>query len=102
LRQGIKVVNEISRRDLLRLLPAAFAARLLAQQTVPIRAFQIRIPQAAINRILNRVRETRLPDRLEAPDWRYGVNWDYMKSLVEYWTTTFDWRKAEASLNRHL
>src|SRR5262245_9058846 len=25
-----------------------------------------------------RVNETRLPNRLDAPDWRYGANWDYM------------------------
>ena len=24
-----------------------------------------------------------------------------MKSLADYWSTTFDWRKAEASLNRY-
>jgi pimeloyl-ACP methyl ester carboxylesterase len=59
------------------------------------------VPQATIDRILNRVREARFPDRLEAPDWRYGANWDYMKALAEYWTTQFDWRKAEANLNRY-
>jgi pimeloyl-ACP methyl ester carboxylesterase len=57
--------------------------------------------QATIDRIIRRVRETRFPDRLDAPDWRYGVNWDYMKSLVDYWTTKFDWRRAEANLNRY-
>ena len=45
--------------------------------------------------------KARWPDRLDAPDWRYGANWDYLKSLAEYWSTTFDWRKAEASLNRY-
>ena len=59
------------------------------------------IPQATIDRILKRVRETRWPDRLETNDWRYGANWDYMKALAEYWTTQFDWRKAEANLNRY-
>ena len=36
-----------------------------------------------------------------AGDWRYGTNWDYMKALAQYWTTQFDWRKAEANLNRY-
>src|SRR6266853_650178 len=58
-------------------------------------------PQAAIDRILNRVREAHWPDRLEASDWRYGANWDYMKALARYWTTQFDWRKAEMNLNRY-
>jgi epoxide hydrolase len=95
------VGNEISRRDLLRLLPVSFAAPLFAQHSLPIRAFQIHVPRATIDRILNRVRETHLPDRLDAPDWRYGVNWDYMKSLVDYWKNQFDWQRTEAILNRH-
>jgi pimeloyl-ACP methyl ester carboxylesterase len=61
----------------------------------------VNIPQVTIDRILSRVRETRWPDRLEASDWRYGANWDYMKALAEYWTTQFDWRKAETNLNRY-
>jgi len=32
--------------------------------------------------------------------WQYGANWDYMKELAPYWTTRFDWRKAEEKLNR--
>lgn len=29
------------------------------------------------------------------------MNWDYMKSLVEYWKTQFDWQRTEAILNHH-
>ena len=88
-----------SRREILQMLGASFAMPLAAQTAV--RPFQVKIPQATINRILRRVKETRLPDRLDAPDWRYGANWEYMRSLTEYWTTRFDWRKAEANLNRY-
>jgi epoxide hydrolase len=59
------------------------------------------IPQANIDRILTRVREAEWPDRLDAPDLRYGVSWDYMKALAGYWTEHFDWRKSEANLNRY-
>jgi pimeloyl-ACP methyl ester carboxylesterase len=65
------------------------------------RSFRMDIPAATLGRILNRVRETRWPERLETNDWRYGANWDYMKALAEYWTTRFDWREAEANLNRY-
>jgi epoxide hydrolase len=65
------------------------------------RPFRVDIPQATIDRILARVRDVRWPDRLDTSDWSYGANWDYMKALAEYWTTRFDWRKAEANLNRH-
>jgi len=90
----------VSRRVFLAAVPAVglAGAKLFAASSV--RPFRIDIPQATINRILRRVRETRLPDRLDSTDWRYGANWDYMKSLAEYWAIKYDWRKAEAGLNR--
>jgi microsomal epoxide hydrolase len=93
--------DEITRRAFLAAMPAVgFAGSRLFAAPAP-RPFRVDIPQSTINRILKRVRETRLPDRLESSDWRYGANSDYMKSLAEYWTTKYDWRKAEAGLNRY-
>lgn len=65
------------------------------------RPFKIEIAQATLDRILARVRDARWPERLETADWRYGADWDYMKSLAQYWTERFDWREAEANLNRY-
>jgi microsomal epoxide hydrolase len=65
------------------------------------RPFRISIPQSTIERILRRVKDARWPDRLDSSDWRYGANWDYMKSLASFWTTKYDWRRAEATLNRY-
>jgi len=94
------MTHDISRRTLLQLIPLAFATPALTQSRPGARPFRVSVPQATLDRILRRVRDTRLPDRLEAPDWRYGANSDYMKALIDYWTTRFDWRKAEAGLNR--
>ncbi len=98
----------LSRRALLETFLAAGSLPLLSETRadaqvpgVAPRPFRVDIPQATIDRILKRVRDTRWPDRLEANDWRYGANWDYMKSLAEYWTAQFEWRKAEANLNRY-
>src|SRR5881227_358787 len=77
--------------------PAALAA---TGASVP-RPFRAAIPQRKIDRILTRVREAQWPDRLDGREWQYGANWDYMKELAAYWTTRFDWRKAEAKLNAH-
>ena len=63
--------------------------------------FRVAVPQATIDRILNRVREAQFPDRLDGNDWRYGTDWNYMKALADYWTTEYDWRKAETNLNRY-
>src|SRR5882762_5768928 len=94
--------RHMSRRAVLETLLAAGSVPLLAESRADAqisgaapRPFHIDIPQATIDRILNRVRDAHFPDRLEANDWRYGANWDYMKALAQYWTTQFDWRKAE-------
>jgi microsomal epoxide hydrolase len=92
----------MKRREFLALaqLAAVSQSRLGAQPAGP-RSFSVHIPEAKIRQILRRVRETRWPERMDATDWRYGVSWDYMKQLVDYWTTKFDWRKAEKNLNRY-
>jgi pimeloyl-ACP methyl ester carboxylesterase len=75
---------------------------LLAQSGAPrLRPFRVNIPQARVEHIIKRVREAQWPDRLDADDWRYGADWDYMRSLAKYWVERFDWRKAEANLNRY-
>jgi pimeloyl-ACP methyl ester carboxylesterase len=99
---------QLSRRKVNSMLLAAATTPLVAQNQVFAQvttsapnSFRVEIPQAKIDRILARVREAEWPDRLDAPDLRYGVNWDYMKALAQYWTAQFDWRKAEANLNRY-
>jgi microsomal epoxide hydrolase len=73
-----------------------------AESSAPrLRSFRVNIPQAKIDHIIKRVREAQWPDRLDTDDWRYGANWDYMRSLAKYWVEQFDWRKAEANLNRY-
>ena len=65
-----------------------------------LKPFRVDIPQAKIDRIIQRVREAEWPDRMDTDGWAYGANWDYMRSLAKYWVEKFDWRKAEANLNR--
>jgi pimeloyl-ACP methyl ester carboxylesterase len=66
-----------------------------------VRPFRVAIPKQKIDRILRRVRETQFPEPLEAEDWRYGANWEYMKELTAYWTTKYDWRRTESKLNSY-
>lgn len=94
------MAQELPRRALLELIPLALAVPVTAQQRGAPTPFQVAVPQPTLDRIKRRVTDTEFPDRLDAPGWRYGANWDCMRSLVDYWTTSFDWRKAEANLNR--
>jgi epoxide hydrolase len=90
--------NLSRRRALLGLASTPLLA--LAETSAP-RPFRVAVPQRNVDRILRRVREAQWPDRLDGSAWQYGANWDYMKELAGYWTTQFDWRKAEAKLNTH-
>ena len=47
-----------------------------------------------------RLDRVRWPDEVPDAAWRYGTSVDYMRELVEYWRTRYDWRAHEARLNR--
>jgi pimeloyl-ACP methyl ester carboxylesterase len=91
------VPTKLTRRTVLGMLPAVLAAQ---PKSAP-RPFKIQVPKSDVDRILRRVRETKFPPRLDATDGRYGADWNYMRALVDYWSKDYDWRKAEARLNRY-
>ncbi|MFF5207168.1 epoxide hydrolase family protein [Streptosporangium sp. NPDC000396] len=63
--------------------------------------FRIEIPQADLDDLRRRIADTRWPDELPGVGWDRGVPCGYLKELAEYWQTEYDWRAAEARLNRY-
>jgi pimeloyl-ACP methyl ester carboxylesterase len=61
--------------------------------------FTLRVPEEAIADLRDRLARTRLPDQAPADPWAYGTDVGYLRQLVEYWRSTFDWRAEEARLN---
>ena len=61
--------------------------------------FEIAIDDAALDDLRQRLKDTRWPDEIPGSGWEYGSNLAYLKELVEYWRTTFDWRAQEKKLN---
>ncbi|HEU4321991.1 MAG TPA: epoxide hydrolase [Roseiflexaceae bacterium] len=61
--------------------------------------FTIAIPQAALDDLHKRLDRTRWPEQLPGIGWSRGVPLDYLKGLVSYWRTHYDWRVQEARLN---
>ena len=59
----------------------------------------MQIPQATLDDLRRRVKATRWPDRETVGDFSQGVQLEKLKPLMEYWGTSYDWRKAEAKLN---
>jgi pimeloyl-ACP methyl ester carboxylesterase len=64
-----------------------------------IRPFRINISTEAINDLRRRIQSTRWADKETVADASQGVQLATLKEMARYWSTTYDWRKAQAGLN---
>jgi pimeloyl-ACP methyl ester carboxylesterase len=64
-----------------------------------IRLFRVDIPDEALEDLRRRIAAVRWPSRELVADRSQGVQLATMQELARYWTTDYDWRKAEARLN---
>jgi pimeloyl-ACP methyl ester carboxylesterase len=64
-----------------------------------IRPFTIAISQPALDDLQQRLVMIRWPDEIPSAGWRFGTNLTYLRELVDYWQTSFDWRAQEHALN---
>ncbi|PYM48077.1 MAG: multidrug MFS transporter [Candidatus Rokuibacteriota bacterium] len=69
---------------------------LTTSKTTP---FTIAVPQAVLDDLRERLARTRFPDQPPGAPWAYGTDLGYLRELVSYWQTRYDWRKHEAELN---
>ena len=86
---------------------AALAALLLGASATPalaqpdaITPYTIRVDDAVLRDLRERLGHTRFPQELTGTGWRYGTDLAYLKSLVAYWQNGFDWRAQERRLNQ--
>jgi pimeloyl-ACP methyl ester carboxylesterase len=64
-----------------------------------VRPFHVEVPQDKLDDLRRRIEATRLPRRELVDDRSQGVQLETIQELARYWTTDYDWRKAEAKLN---
>ena len=62
--------------------------------------FTIAIPESEIEKLRRRLRAARWPDQPTDTGWELGTDIAYLRELVAYWGSGFDWRAREAELNR--
>ena len=65
-----------------------------------VQRFEIEIEDEVLADLAERLRATRFPDQIEGASWDYGTELGYLRELVAYWLTEFDWRQQERRLNR--
>jgi len=61
--------------------------------------FEIRVDDAVLADLRDRLGRTRFPDQVDGTGWEYGLPVDYLRELVASWRDDFDWRAEEARLN---
>ena len=66
---------------------------------IDIRPFQVEIPEDELADLRRRIAATRWPSKELVADRSQGVQLATLQALARYWTTDYDWRKAEAKLN---
>ncbi|MEX0959804.1 MAG: epoxide hydrolase family protein [Burkholderiales bacterium] len=62
--------------------------------------FQLRVEDAVLDDLRQRLSRVRLPDDVPGGGWKFGAERAYMESLIAYWRDGYDWRKHEAAFNR--
>ncbi len=59
------------------------------------------MPDEVLADLRQRLALTRWPEDAGNDDWYYGVNRAYLRELIDYWRTAYDWRTAEAPINAY-
>lgn len=66
-----------------------------------IRPYKVAISNADLKDLRERILDTKWPNKETVVDASQGAQLSKLKGLVEYWGTSYDWRKAEAKLNAY-
>jgi pimeloyl-ACP methyl ester carboxylesterase len=64
-----------------------------------LRPFRVHVEESVLQDLSERLARTRWPDRIQGSAWASGVDLEYLRELLAYWRTGFDWRAAERRLN---
>ncbi|MFD0967615.1 epoxide hydrolase family protein [Plantactinospora endophytica] len=64
-----------------------------------MRPYRLEVADAELAELRRRLAGTRWPTEIPDTPWRRGVPLRYLRELVEYWRTGYDWRRQESRLN---
>src|SRR5262245_43240655 len=79
---------------------AAFQVSVAAENNdTAIRPFRVNVPEKELVELRRRIEAMRWPTKELVNDRSQGVQLATLQALARYWSTDYDWRKAEAKLN---
>lgn len=67
--------------------------------TDAIEPFEIRVADADLSDLKERLAHTRWPEAETVSDWSQGIPLAYVQELCAYWQESYDWRVVEARIN---
>lgn len=70
----------------------------MSRHTTP-EPFCINVADSVLADLRERLERVRWPGEVPNSAWDYGTNLAYMKVLIDYWRTRYDWRAHERQLN---
>ncbi len=81
-------------------LSALPVASIGQDQAASVTAFEISVDDEVLDDLRQRLERTRFPDQISGAGWDYGTELGYLRELIGYWLTEYDWRQQERRLNR--
>src|SRR5690348_1247367 len=82
-------------------MPASQEGAASFDSSFPLQPTPIHVSDERLSDLRTRLKRTRWPVGAGNDDWYYGVGRTYLEELVDYWLSAYDWRKAEAAINRY-
>jgi pimeloyl-ACP methyl ester carboxylesterase len=67
--------------------------------TRPVEPFRAAVPDAQLDDLRQRLAATRFPREVVGGGWSQGVDMSWLRSIIEYWRTDYDWRRYETRIN---
>jgi len=62
--------------------------------------FEITVADSELTDLKNRLASSRLPEAETPDDWSQGIPLGYVREVLDYWQTSYDWRRGEARINQ--
>lgn len=66
-----------------------------------IRSFTVPYKESDVKDLQERLLRARLSEPLQNIQFQYGFNTDYLKQVLNYWRTKYDWKKQVNELNKY-
>ena len=72
----------------------------MPKDPVAINKFAVNVSNDILQDLQRRLESARFVEPISGTQFNYGFNSDYLRKVVDYWKTGFDWRKQELVLNK--